>query len=96
VVCPNCFKNCHKSQEKLNAHLQLAKNGECEQRLPEPELMTDEQKDIFKKKFEGGTSEEDKWRGYYHTLFPDDLGWETVYPCGSPFIYLNHLSEFAP
>jgi hypothetical protein len=44
--------------------------------------MTTEQKAWFSTntKFDKNVSDEDRWRAYYHALFPDDDGYGTMNP----------------
>jgi hypothetical protein len=56
--------------------------------------MTTEQKAWFSTnaRFDKNVSDEDRWRAYYHALFPDDDGYGTMNP-GKSYdqIKLTHL-----
>lgn len=61
--------------------------------LDQPEPLTLEQRAVLLKNFDAGTSEEDKWRGYYHVLFPNDPGYKSISPCKFlPYPIPNQIS----
>jgi hypothetical protein len=80
-LCRNCLRNFHKSEEKFLDH----KSMPCEKRdsftLNQPETISSDQKAVFGKLFDTGTSDEDKWREYYHILFPNELTNGLLSPC---------------
>lgn len=94
-LCPTCLKNFHKSEKKYQEHMSLI---QCDKRdyvpLDQPEPLSSEQEAVLVKSFDIGTSEEDKWRGYYHVLFPDDERYASLSPCKYSSLPSPESSDF--
>ena len=83
-----CRRRFYKKQQ-LDEHVA---SNDCEERkesLYDPEWLTSDQERVLKKGFDSGTSDVEKWRGYYQGLFPDDPKGKDVNPCKSELLPLR-------
>jgi len=92
LCCIPCRKRFYKHAD-LDKHRGLKKCAEehVPESLIEPEWLNPEQEKVLNKRFDAGTSDEDKWRGYYQALFPDDPKGKDVNPYYDFLLYRHRL-----
>jgi len=88
--CVICRKRCY-DQKSLDKHLSEHRCKAVAESSSDPEWMTPEQEGVFNRRFDVGTTNEEKYRAYYILLFPNDPKGPSVNPCESLGSSLNGL-----